>query len=66
MVGLPARGKSYLSNKLQRYLLVRLPFPNSLCLDSSADSSFSSPAVARVPGALVPSAISHARSFAGC
>jgi 6-phosphofructo-2-kinase/fructose-2,6-biphosphatase 2 len=24
MVGLPARGKSYLSNKLQRYLLVRL------------------------------------------
>lgn len=23
MVGLPARGKSYLSNKLQRYLLVR-------------------------------------------
>lgn len=22
MVGLPARGKSYLSNKLQRYLLV--------------------------------------------
>lgn len=25
MVGLPARGKSYLSNKLQRYLLVRTP-----------------------------------------
>lgn len=24
MVGLPARGKSYLSNKLQRYLLVRV------------------------------------------
>ena len=26
MVGLPARGKSYLSNKLQRYLLVSLRF----------------------------------------
>lgn len=25
MVGLPARGKSYLSNKLQRYLLVSSP-----------------------------------------
>ena len=30
MVGLPARGKSYLSNKLQRYLLVSSP---SLFLD---------------------------------
>lgn len=26
MVGLPARGKSYLSNKLQRYLLVSSMF----------------------------------------
>jgi hypothetical protein len=30
MVGLPARGKSYLSNKLQRYLLVS---SSSLFLD---------------------------------
>lgn len=29
MVGLPARGKSYLSNKLQRYLLVRSPSEKS-------------------------------------
>lgn len=34
MVGLPARGKSYLSNKLQRYLLVRLSLSLSLSIAS--------------------------------